>query len=172
MNKLQILNETQVQHFYNSYAPILNDGFDVICKALKIKAEEIKFNFMTAPEVLGLLKEQEALITKVKALIEIQNQLKLIGDCYRIADRSWGNGEEYTEARLLEIIEANKNEFDNLLLRLAKKSLNVNDAGDRKYQMNNDLRTQLCLCKVDSPENIKKAIFEAIQVNKYFNFPI
>jgi len=177
MPKIQILNETQVDHFYNLLEPMLEKEFNKVKIELLEEAERIKDNFSTHEEVIKLKKEQEDHINKMKAISILIGKVKeidenLIINSKQYSDRSvisgavdyFGNPEE----TIKEIEKSNKEDVDELLLELAQKSLNVNDCYKRYQKLESELRARLCMTAVDDADSICEYIMGEIEIESFF----
>jgi len=177
MPKIQILNETQVDHFYNLLEPMLEKEFDKVKKELLEEADKIKDNFSTHEKVIKLKKEQENHINEVKALSELIKKVKKFNESFNICSLSYKYNillkevSEYlidSETFIKETEEKNKEDVDELLLELAQKSLNVNDCSDRYQKMCNELRARLCMTAVDDADSICEYIMSEIEIESFF----
>lgn len=172
MPKIQILNETQVNHFVDVLLPELLVKFNAKAKELEKLANEDKDNFATHAEVVELKEKQDKKVVEVKQLIEISKQLKEINKKYSITNTNSYNSPVTTEEELERVIKEQKNTMDDLLLRLASIKHNVNQLWTRQSRMTDELKARLSMVTVGEFTEIKEAILKSIDPISYFTNPI
>jgi shikimate kinase len=124
-NKIQILNETQVNHFFNLLVPEFEKEFSKIEEELLEEVKKIKDNFVTHAEVVKLKEEHQKTIEITNKLILINKTLKEIDKDLRIS-KKYCSDPSSTEKDLENLLNSHKEEIENLIQRLAKESLHVN----------------------------------------------
>jgi hypothetical protein len=168
MSKIQILNETQVQHFNDVLRPELERAFDIIVDKLETQAKEEKDNFLTHKEVVELIEKQTKKIELAKKTIEITKTLKELDKDLYISNGGYRHGCIATQKELDELLKDQKESLDDLLIKLSEKNLNVNSTWTRKEQMYDDLKARLCMLTVDNFDSIVNLMRASIKVDSYF----
>jgi hypothetical protein len=168
MSKIQILNETQVNHFNDVLRPELERAFDAIVEKLEKQAKDEKDDFLTHKEVVELIEKQTKKVELAKQTIEITKQLKELQKDLYISNGAYRHDIITTQEELDELLKDQKESLDNLLIKLSGKNLNVNSTWARKEQMYDDLKARLCMAVVDNFDTITKLMRDSIKVDSYF----
>lgn len=170
MSKIQILNETQVNHYVEVLLPILEVDFNKKADELEKKAKAEQDNFVEDPEVIKLKNEQKEKLDKINKLYELTKQLRVIGKDYRISNSNYYKSSEIvtTDEELAEVITDMEEEVKKLTLKLSEKNFKVDLRHFREHTMKDELRARLSMTSVMGFDEIKKLILGSIDVNSYF----
>lgn len=173
MSKLQILNETQVQHFVDAFKSELIVVFKKKEEELKTQAKTEQNKFITHVEVLKLKEEQKKDYDIAEKIVNINISLKEIGENYFVCrGHYYGDSPIRTIEDLVELKKRNEESIIKLLYDLSKESLMVNESYTRREQLLDDLRARLSMTVVDTFDNVKEAILKSIDINSYFSYTI
>lgn len=168
MSKIQILNEKQVNDYVAVLLPELLEKFNAKRDILKDQAKKEKDNFTTHVEVIKLKKEQLEKVDLATKLIEFFKQLQEFDkDLYIKRKNHWGELTT-TDEEMKELLEEQTTELDELLLKLSKENLFVDQSWYRRDCMSNELRARLSMTAVNDFDKIKTIILESIDINSFF----
>lgn len=168
MPKIQILNETQVSHFVDTILPKLQKKFNAKQKELEELAKKEIGNFADSAEVIELTKEQLEQVEKTNKLIFASKQLQELDEDYIIKSRNYFGNIITTEEGLKKLLEDQKGEMNELLEKLSRTKLNVNQTYHRNDMMINELRARLSMTAVGTFDYIQDIILKSIDINSYF----
>lgn len=171
MSKIQILNETQVKHYFDVLYPELLAKFNPRKDELLKQAENEKDNFSTHEEVIKLRKEYDEKIEKSIKVIALQKELQKIDEAYYVSYNGWRT--IATDDKKLENLkeEADK-AIEDKKLQLSRKNLHVDDPWFRREVMNRELTARLSMTAVTDFDTIKDVILKSININSFFSTPI
>lgn len=170
MPKIQILNETQVNHFVEALLPELMVKFNIEADRLEKLAEERKDNFATHAEVIELKQKQEKKIAEVQKIIEIGKQLKEIDPKYRIYSDRYDLLN--TKEDLEKLIKEQEETLSIVILNLSREALNVADRGRRAENLSIELTARLSMTAVGTFDEIKKTILKSIDPISFLTTPL
>lgn len=170
MPKIQILNETQVNHFADVLLPELLVKFNAKADELEKLAEERKDNFATHAEIIELKKKQEERIAEVQKIIDFSKQLKEIHPKYRIYSDHYDLIS--TEKDLEDLIKDQKEIINLTILNLSKKALHVDNRYTRQEMLTNELTARLSMAGVGTFDEIKTNILKSIDPLSYLTNPL
>lgn len=165
--KIQILNEKQVDHFIDVLKPKLVAKFNTIRDILREQAEKEKDNFVTHAEVIELKKKQTEKLEIGKKTIILTKQLHELNVDYRICTNYYDSIIE-NEEELKRLEERQSKELNDLLLKLSKENLFVDETWSRRSTMLDELRARLSMTAVNDFNSIEKIILESIDINSFF----
>jgi hypothetical protein len=175
MPKIQLLNETQVQHFVDLLLPELTLSFNEYLEKLKGKVIEIKDNFDTHAEVIKIQESHDTLLKESLTLVELYRQVKTLDPNVNISS-------SYHDSKVVALAKAiardrnaltaqemkKDQEVNELKTRLIEESLFIDKIAHRAQTLKYELTAKLSVFPVKDFAEVKKQIVNSIDIKSFF----